>query len=82
MAKSPDKTYLFEVTSKTPPIETIDPGAGHGFNCGMRADFHQASADLARERTLAFFAEHIGSDVNSTRRTQRAQRGAEERQGR
>ncbi len=27
MAKSPDKTYLFEVTSKTPPVETIDPGA-------------------------------------------------------
>jgi len=26
MAKSPDKTYLFEVTSKTPPVETIDPG--------------------------------------------------------
>ncbi len=38
----------------------VYPGAGHGFNCGMRADFDPASADLARERTLAFFAEHIG----------------------
>ncbi|MFQ5954103.1 MAG: dienelactone hydrolase family protein [Kiloniellales bacterium] len=38
----------------------VYPGAGHGFNCDMRADFHQASADLARERTFAFFAEHIG----------------------
>ncbi len=38
----------------------VYPGAGHGFNCDMRADFHPASADLARERTLAFFAEHVG----------------------
>jgi carboxymethylenebutenolidase len=34
--------------------------AGHGFNCDQRADFHKESADLALERTLAFFAEHIG----------------------
>ncbi len=34
--------------------------AGHGFNCDQRADYHQASADLALERTMAFFAEHIG----------------------
>ena len=27
MAKSPDKTYLFEVNSNTPPVDTIDPGA-------------------------------------------------------
>jgi carboxymethylenebutenolidase len=34
--------------------------AGHGFNCPERADFHAASARLARERTLAFLAEHLG----------------------
>lgn len=30
-------------------------GAGHGFNCDMRASWHEAAAKLARERTLAFF---------------------------
>jgi carboxymethylenebutenolidase len=33
--------------------------AGHGFNCDERASFHAASADLARQRTLAFFARHL-----------------------
>ena len=34
--------------------------AGHGFNCDARADYHADSARLARERTLAFLAEHVG----------------------
>lgn len=34
--------------------------AGHGFNCDQRASFHADSASIARERTLAFFAEHLG----------------------
>ena len=34
--------------------------AGHGFNCDQRADYHAESAALARERTLAFLAEHVG----------------------
>ena len=34
--------------------------AGHGFNCDARADYHADSAGLARERTLAFLAEHVG----------------------
>lgn len=34
--------------------------AGHGFNCEQRADYHPESAALARERTLAFFAKHVG----------------------
>ncbi len=29
--------------------------AGHGFNSDRRKDFHEPSADLARERTLALF---------------------------
>jgi carboxymethylenebutenolidase len=33
--------------------------AGHGFNCDRRADFDQASSDLAWERTVAFFDEHL-----------------------
>ncbi len=34
--------------------------AGHGFNCNERPDFDAPSAALALERTLAFFAEHVG----------------------
>lgn len=38
----------------------VYPGAGHGFNCDQRASYHEASARLARERTLAFFRTHLG----------------------
>ena len=35
-------------------------GAGHGFSCDERASFHKASHVEARERTIAFFREHLG----------------------
>jgi len=38
----------------------VYPGAGHGFNCDLRGDYNQAAAELALERTMAFFAEHLG----------------------
>src|SRR5262249_37553989 len=34
-------------------------GAGHGFSCDERASFHKPSHEQARERTLAFFREHL-----------------------
>jgi carboxymethylenebutenolidase len=34
--------------------------AGHGFNCDQRGSYHADSAKLARERTLAFFRQHVG----------------------
>jgi carboxymethylenebutenolidase len=34
--------------------------ADHGFNCDERASYDRAAADLARERTLAFFRQHVG----------------------
>ena len=34
--------------------------AGHGFNSDRRKDYHQPSADLARERTLALFRANGG----------------------
>ena len=34
--------------------------AGHGFNCTDRASFDAAAAHLALERTLKFFASHVG----------------------
>ena len=33
--------------------------AGHGFNCDERGSYHEASAKLARERTMEFFAKHL-----------------------
>ena len=33
--------------------------ADHGFNCEQRASYDAASARLARERSLAFFAKHV-----------------------
>lgn len=34
--------------------------ADHGFNCDLRGSYDAAAARLANERTLAFFAEHLG----------------------
>lgn len=36
--------------------------ADHGFNCDHRASYDAESARLARQRTLEFFAEHIGAE--------------------
>ena len=35
-------------------------GAGHGFGCDDRASFDREAAALAQERTLRFFAAHLG----------------------
>jgi carboxymethylenebutenolidase len=34
--------------------------AGHGFNCNQRGSYHEPSARLARDRTLALLAKHVG----------------------
>ena len=34
--------------------------ADHGFNCDQRPAYDEAAAQLANERTLAFFARHLG----------------------
>jgi len=36
------------------------PGAGHAFNRDGNQAYHPPSSDLARSRTLAFLAEHVG----------------------
>jgi carboxymethylenebutenolidase len=43
-----------------PEVEVHIYHANHGFNCDQRASYDETSARLARERTLAFFAEHVG----------------------
>ncbi len=44
---------------RMPQMQTHVYPAGHGFNCDARADYDAESAGLARERTLAFFSEHL-----------------------
>ena len=34
--------------------------AGHGFSCDERGSYHEPSARLARERTIAFLRQHVG----------------------
>jgi len=33
--------------------------ANHGFNCDHRASYNEAAALTARDRTLAFFGQHL-----------------------
>jgi len=42
-----------------PDVEVQMYPASHGFNCDHRGAYDAASAALARERTLAFFARHL-----------------------
>jgi len=43
-----------------PDIEVHVYAANHGFNCDHRGAWDATAAALARERTLAFFAKHVG----------------------
>jgi carboxymethylenebutenolidase len=42
-----------------PEVQVEIYHANHGFNCDQRGSYDAAAARLARERTLAFFAEHL-----------------------
>ena len=74
-ARSPKVPVLahFAEEDKWIPLDTVDAfakahpevqvhtyAAHHGFNCDQRGAWHAPSAQLARERTLAFFAKHLG----------------------
>ncbi len=47
----------------------VYPGAEHGFNCDQRSSYNPQAASLARERSLAFFAQHLRSASEQTRRS-------------
>ena len=51
--------HVEAVRSAKPEVPLHIYPAGHGFNCTQRSDFHQESADLALERSLAFFETHL-----------------------
>jgi carboxymethylenebutenolidase len=42
-----------------PGVEVQVYAANHGFNCDQRGSYDEAAAQLARQRTLAFFAQHL-----------------------
>ncbi len=42
-----------------PEVQIYIYNADHGFNCDQRGAYNKEAADLARERTLAFFAEKL-----------------------
>ena len=43
-----------------PEVALHTYAAHHGCNCDHRGAWHEPSAKLAKERTLAFLAEHLG----------------------
>jgi len=49
-----------DVVAKHPEAESYFYPAGHGFNCDHRGSYHEPSAKLARERSVAFFRRHLG----------------------
>jgi carboxymethylenebutenolidase len=49
-----------QLAARHPEAEVFLYPAGHGFNCDQRASYDAAAARLARERTLAFLARHVG----------------------
>ncbi|MGA8009710.1 MAG: dienelactone hydrolase family protein [Thiomonas sp.] len=48
------------VRAANPTAEFYVYDADHGFNCDARGSYDAPSAQLARERALAFFAKHVG----------------------
>lgn len=52
-------TDVDNIRSQRPEVLVQVYPAGHGFNCDARASYSQPSAELARQRSLAFFAEHL-----------------------
>lgn len=50
------------IRQKQPSVDIYTyPAAGHGFACEARQDYEPESAELARQRTLAFFSKHLGA---------------------
>ena len=50
------------IRAKRTDVEVhVYPGAQHGFSCDERASYDKPSADIAWQRTFAFFARHLKS---------------------
>ena len=58
--QSPTPEQARAILAKHPEVIGHFYNAGHGFNCDHRGSYDAAAAKLARERTLAFFRQHVG----------------------
>ena len=54
-------TDVDAIRAAQPKVESyVYAGAGHGFGCDERASYSKPDYDLAQQRTLDFFAKHLG----------------------
>ena len=53
-------TDVDRIMAALPDVPVFTYDAGHGFNCDARGSYDKPSAAAALERTLAFFAQHLG----------------------
>ena len=53
-------TDVESVKAAQPDVAVYTYDADHGFNCDHRGSYNQAAAEVALERTLAHFGEHLG----------------------
>jgi carboxymethylenebutenolidase len=49
-----------KVRAAHPEVPQHTYPAGHGFSCDERGSYHEPSARLAKERTIAFLRQHVG----------------------
>jgi len=52
--------HVAKIRAAFPKADVHEYEAGHGFNCEQRADHDARAARIALDRTLAFFAQHLG----------------------
>ena len=52
-------TDVEKIREAHPAVPIFVYDADHGFNCDARSSFDATAAEVARDRTLAFFAEHL-----------------------
>jgi carboxymethylenebutenolidase len=52
-------TDVAQIDAALPDVTVYSYNADHGFNCDHRESFNAEAAAQAKERSLAFFAEHL-----------------------
>lgn len=57
--KHPSLEDARRIAEDNPQAKSFFYPAGHGFNCDVRGSFHEASAQLARERTVSFLRDNL-----------------------
>ncbi len=58
--KSPSPAQARALLAKHPEVAAHFYDAGHGFNCDQRGSYNAEASKLARSRTVAFLAQHVG----------------------